>query len=364
MFRFLLAMLFVLVAAPRAEAARIKDVASLLGVRTNSLFGYGLVTGLNRSGDSLRNEAAIRALANRLQGLGFTVSTDEILARNVAVVMVTAEMPSYSRPGLRLDVVVSSSGDAMNLQGGVLQLTPLYAPNGEVFATAQGPLTLGGFQAFQAGTSIQRNHPTTGRVSQGAVVERENPNRIDLSTLEKLEWVVHDPDFTTATRMADAINALFESEVARPEDSGMVNVMVPDRYKDRVVELVAEIERIEIEVDQVARVVVNERTGTVVMGANVHISPVAVAHGGLTIEVQSLNSVSQPGVLAGGVTTPVQNAAVTVDEEKGQLTMIGGATVGELVAALNDIGVKPRDLIQILQGIHGAGALHADIVVQ
>ena len=360
----LLSVALLLLAAPPAEAARVKDVASLVGVRTNSLFGYGLVTGLNRSGDSLRNEAAIRALANRLQGLGFTVSTNEIMARNVAVVMVTAEMPSYARPGHRLDVTVSSSGDATNLAGGVLQFTPLYAPNGEVFATAQGSLTTGAFKVAQAGTSIQRNHPTTGQVAQGAVVERDNPNRLDLTKLVQLDWIVHDPDFTTASRMAQAINVVFEEDVARPQDSAVVQVVVPERYRERVVEMVAEIERVDVEVDQRARVVVNERTGTVVMGADVQIAPVAVAHGGLTIEVQSDNDVVQPNALAAGQTAGVQNAAVTVDEEKSQLTMIGGASVGEMVAALNDIGVKPRDLIQILQAIHASGALHAEIVVQ
>ena len=360
----LFALMLVLLAAPPAEAARIKDVASLSGDRSNSLFGYGLVTGLNRSGDSLMNESAIRALANRLQGLGFTVSTNEIMARNVAVVMVTAEMPSYARPGQRLDVTVSSSGDATNLSGGVLQFTPLYAPNGEVFATAQGPLTTGAIVVQQAGSGFQRNHPTTGQVSQGAVVERDNPNRVDLAELQKLTWFVHDPDFTTASRMADAINAVFDSEIAQPQDSALVSVEVPTRYRDRVVELVAEIERIDVAVDRLARLVINERTGTVVMGAEVRISPVAVAHGGLTIEVQADNTVSQPGALAAGTTTAVQNAGVNVDEESGQLTMVEGATVGELVAALNDIGVNPRDLIQILQAIHGAGALHAQVVVQ
>jgi flagellar P-ring protein FlgI len=312
----------------------------------------------------MRNEAAIRALANRLQGLGFTVSTDEIMARNVAVVMVTSEMPSYARPGHRLDVTVSSSGDATNLAGGVLQFTPLYAPNGDVFATAQGSLTTGAFRVQAAGSAVQRNHPTTGRVAQGAIVERDNPNRVNLSTLVKLDWIVNEPDFTTASRLADAINTVFDEDLANPQDSAVVNVAVPQRYRDRVVEMVAEIERIDVDVDRRARVVVNERTGTVVMGADVQISPVAVAHGGLTIEVQADNAVSQPGALATGQTTAVANAAVSVDEEKSQLTMIGGASVGELVAALNDIGVKPRDLIQILQAVHSAGALHAEVVVQ
>ncbi len=347
-----------------ADAARVKDLASLSGVRTNSLFGYGLVTGLNRTGDSLQNQAAIRALINRLQGLGFTVSPREIMARNVAVVMVTAELPAYARPGQRLDITVSSSGDAMNLAGGVLQFTPLYAPNGEVFANAQGPLTVGGFRAQQAGSSIQKNHPTTGMVSQGAVVERENPNRVDISSLETLQWVVSEPDFTTASRMARAINEVFEDDVAEAQDAALVTVAVPAHFRDNVIEMVAEIERIDVEVDTRARVVVNERSGTVVMGGTVRISPVAVAHGGLTIEVQSDNDVSQPGAFAGGAAQAVQNAGINVDEENGQLTMVDGATVGELVSALNDIGVNPRDLIQILQAIRGAGALHADVVVQ
>jgi flagellar P-ring protein precursor FlgI len=364
--RAALLLLFTLLAlrvAP-AEAARVKDIATLYGVRDNVLSGQGLVTGLNRSGDSRRNEAAIRALANKLQGLGFTISTDEIIARNVAIVMVTARMAADARPGAAIDVEVSSSGDATSLEGGVLQLAALYAPNGQVFATAQGPLLVGGFQVEAEGSSTRKNHPTVGRIPEGAIVERENPNRLDLDIQERVDWIIHQPDFTTTLRVADAINQAFGEDIAKPRDRGSVSVRVPERYKGRVVELVSQIESLTVAVDATARVVVNERTGTVVMGADVKISPVAIAYGALSIEVQRTTDVSQPGPLSGGKTVKSNNANLVVKEGDGELVMVEGISIGELVKALNKIGVKPRDLIQILMAIKSAGALQAELEVQ
>ncbi len=344
-----------------AEAARVKDIASIYGVRDNAVFGYGLVTGLNRTGDSRRNEATIRTLANRLQGLGVTLSTEDIISRNVAVAMVTARIPANARPGHKIDIEVSSTGDAKSLQGGVLQLTPLYAADGRAYASSQGPLVIGGFSAEAGGESTQKNHPTTGRVPRGAMVELENPNRVHLQEQTAIEWLIHDPDFTTAKRMAEAINESVGSDVASAVDDGNVKMAVPEDDESTVVELLAQIELIEIEMDAPARVVINERTGTVVMGAAVQLSPVAVAHGGLSIEVQRESDVSQPGAFSGGNTVVTRDARVVAEEESGRLTLLEGVTIGQLVGALNGMGVKPRDLIQILLTIKAAGALHAEI---
>jgi flagellar P-ring protein precursor FlgI len=358
---FRLVALFFFGLSGTVEAARVKDIASIYGVRDNAVFGYGLVTGLNRTGDSRRNEATIRTLANRLQGLGVTLSTDDIISRNVAVAMVTARIPANARPGHKIDIEVSSTGDAKSLQGGVLQLTPLYATDGRAYASSQGPLVIGGFAAEAGGDSTQKNHPTTGLVPRGATVEMENPNRVDLGAQSVLEWLIHDPDFNTAKRMADAINESVGGDFAAAVDDANVKMTVPADGESSVVELLAQIGMVEIEMDAPARVVINERTGTVVMGAAVQLSPVAVAHGGLTIEVQRQSDVSQPGAFSGGDTVVTQDARVVAEEESGRLTLLEGVTIGQLVSALNGMGVKPRDLIQILLTIKAAGALHAEI---
>ena len=344
-----------------AEAARIKDIASIYGVRDNAVFGYGLVTGLNRTGDSRRNEATIRTLANRLQGLGVTLQTDDIISRNVAVVMVTARIPSTARPGHKIDIEVSSTGDAKSLEGGVLQLTPLYASDGRAYASSQGPVVIGGFSAEAGGESTRKNHPTTGRIPRGATVEIDNPHRMDILNAESIDWLIHDPDFTTAKRMADAINESMGDKVATAFDDGMVRMAIPEAEEVSAIAVLSQIELVELEVDAPARVVVNERTGTVVMGANVQVSAVAVAHGGLSIEVQQDTEVSQPGALSGGETVVTRDSRIVAEEEEGRLTMLEGVTIGQLVAALNSMGVKPRDLIQIMLTIKAAGALQAEI---
>lgn len=360
MFRSLAALFLLLVALP-AEGARVKDIASIYGVRDNSVFGYGLVTGLNRSGDSRRNEATIRTLANRLQGLGVTLSTEDIISRNVAVVMVSSTIPANARPGHKVDINVSSTGDAKSLEGGVLQLTPMYATDGRAYASSQGPVVIGGFSAEAGGESTRKNHPTTGRVVRGATVELENPNRLDLSVQKHIDWLIHDPDFTTATRMVKAINESMGADVAVAQDDGTVRMKIPEKREAPMVDLLSQIEMVEIEVDSPARVVINERTGTVVMGAGVELSPVAVAHGGLSIEVQRKTDVSQPNALAAGNTVVTEDATIKATEESGRLTLVEGVTIGQLVSALNSMGVKPRDLIQILLTIKAAGALHAEI---
>lgn len=349
-----------LLAAP-VDAARVKDIASVYGVRENVLFGYGLVTGLRRTGDSRRNEATIRSLANRLQGLGITLDTDDIISRNVAVVMVTSRLPADTMPGHRIDCEVSSVGDATSLEGGILLLTPLYATTGQAFASAQGPLVIGGYSAEAGGTSVRKNTTTVGRVPEGAIVERENPYRLDLQSLDQVLWLVKQPDFTTATRVARSMNEKLGGDFARARDSGTVVLKVPDEWKGKVVDLIALLEVVDVQVDTPARVVINERTGTVVMGADVRVSAVAVSYGGLSIEIKRQTEVVQPAPLSGGRTAAATNQTVTATEEEGRLALLEGVTIGDLVATLNGMGVKPRDLIEILLAMRAAGALHAEV---
>lgn len=350
-----------------ADAARVKDVADIYGVRSNPVTGVGLVTGLNRTGDSLRSEATIQALLKQLQNQGITLSLDQLRSRNVALVSVHAEIPTSARPGAKVDVTVASTGDAMSLEGGVLQMTVLMAANRQAYAIASGPLVIGGYNVEQGGNISRKNHPTVGRVPQGATVERANENRLALNQQPTLDWVLKNPDFTTANRLAERINETFEEslgeDIAFPIDEGTVRVSVPPDYQGRAVALVALIESVELDVDAPARVLINEKTGTVVMGSDVQIAPVAVAHGGLSIEIQRQNDVSQPGILSQGATTAVSNSTVSTTEGQGQLTLVSGATIGELVNALNAMGVTPRDLIQIMIAIQQAGALHAELEV-
>lgn len=342
-------------------AARVKDVAALYGERENPLVGYGLVVGLNRTGDSTQNAAAVHALANRLQGLGVTMSDEDIQARNVAVVMVTATLPAGMRPGSRMDVQVSSAGDARSLEGGILLMTPLFAANGMNVASAQGAITVGGYSVASRGETQVKNHPTVGSVSRGGTVEVEIPNGLNLAEAVQLDWVLHSPDFTNALRLSEAIEAAIGARSARVVDAGTVRVQIPDEWLGRQPELVARIEGLQLQLDRVARVVVNERTGTVVMGSDITLSPVAIAHGGLTIEVRDDPKVSQPHPLSRGETTVVDNQELRVREAAGKVTLIDGVTVGDVVNALNAMGVSPRDLIVILQSMRAAGGLHAEI---
>ena len=347
-----------------AQAARVKDIADVYGVRSNMVSGVGLVTGLNRTGDSMRSEATIQTLAKRLQNQGITLTLDQISSRNVAVVMVNARIPASARAGQRLDVEVSSIGDATSLEGGVLQMTVLLAPNRQAYGVAQGPLVIGGYNVEQAGNVTRKNHPTVGRVPMGGVVERENENRLLVNQLDQVEWLLKQPDFTTARRFAEQVNTQLGEGLAIPLDEGTISIKVPDEHRGRTVDFIALIEALDVAIDAPARVLINEKTGTVVMGADVKIAPVAVAHGGLSIEVKRNVEASQPGALAtGGSTTLVSNSAIQASEVEGRLTIIEGVTIGELVAALNKMGVKPRDLIQILIAIQAAGALHAELEV-
>ncbi len=358
----MLAMAALLLAAGTAGAVRVKDIASVKGVRKNQIIGYGLVVGLNGTGDRQQTEFTVRSLASLLAKLGIGVDPEEIQVRNVAAVMVTSDLPPFARNGSVLDAVVSSMGDAKSLEGGTLVMTPLFGTDGEVYAIAQGPISVGGFSAGGGGggSSVQKNHPTVGRIVGGATVERELGYAIDQRT--DFQLALGQPDFTTALRAAAAINAHFGTDVAEPLDAGTLQLSVPTTHAKGVVDFMAEVEAVELEPDRRARVVLNERTGTVVMGAEVRISTVAVSHGSLSVTVSTTTEASQPAPFGEGDTALVQNQDVEAVEEAAQLTVVeGGVTILDLVQGLNAIGVTPRDLIAILQAIKASGALAADL---
>ncbi len=352
---------FALFSVPTAEAARIKDVAQIYGKPKIYLMGTGLVAGLNRTGDSTRNEATIQQIVNRLQGQGVTVNPDDIMARNVASVIVTASMPADAKPGSHIDVEVASMGDARSLEGGVLLFTMLTAVDGEDYVLAKGPMVVGGYSADAAGNQVRKNHPTTGRVPSGGEVVQVPANYYDLNRQTQVVWNLDKPDFTTAANMATTINDYLAADFAKALDSTSVVVHVPEAMRGNVIAFVSQLEGLEFTVDTSAKVVVNERTGTVVMGSDVRIAPVAVAHGGLSIEVERTTNVSQPGALSGGQTVLLDNTRIQVEEEESRVSMVEGATIGDLVTALNSLGVSPRDLISILMAIREAGAIHAAI---
>ncbi|MDQ7007267.1 MAG: flagellar basal body P-ring protein FlgI [Acidobacteriota bacterium] len=343
---------------------RLRDVVDVRGVRDNQLVGYGLVVGLAGTGDGTQAKFTIQSLANALQRMGVVVPPSSIRVRNAAAVMVTADLPAFARPGSRLDVTVSSIGDAKSLTGGTLLMTPLKGPDGRVYALAQGPISLGGaFAASGGGGSVQKNHPTTGLIPSGALVERTAG--IDLAGRDSFELQLRSPDFETAFRIEKALNQAFDDSTAHAIDAGTVKVMIPDFLRDKPVEFLAHTLEIGVRPDVPARVVLNERTGTVVLGGNVMISQVSVTHGNLTIAVTERYGVSQPGPFSqGGETVVVPEGEVVVDEEPAQHLDLGpGTSVEELVKSLKKVGVTPRDMIAIFQAIRAAGALHAELVV-
>ena len=370
--------------ASEAAGARIKDIASIKGIRSNQLFGYGLVIGLNGSGDKGGTGFTIQGLVNMLENMGVHVSAEDVKVSNVAAVMVSATLPAFSRIGKKLDVIVSSIGDAKSLQGGTLLLTPLRGVDDNVYALAYGPLSIGGFSAGgAAGGGVTKNHPTVGRISGGATVEREIP--LSIKDKKDLIMVLNNPDFITATRVAEAVNKKMGDNFARPIDSGTLEISIPDRFQNRVVTMLAGLEELEVTPDSTAKIIVNEKTGTVVIGENVRVSTVAVAHGNLGIQIKESKDVSQPlpfsprapgqefapgqtedgvTIAPGGATVVTSESEITVQEENNRLLLVPeGGTIGELVRALNAIGVTPRDLITILQVIKAAGALQAELVI-
>jgi flagellar P-ring protein precursor FlgI len=353
-----------LLLATTSQAARIKDIANVRGVRPNQLVGYGLVVGLDGSGDSTKSEFTLQSLASMLERMGVTVDPEQLKVKNVAAVMVTADLPPFSRSGSRIDALVSSIGDAKNLQGGTLLLTSMKGLDGKVYAMAQGPVSTGGFSYGKGtGTGVQKNFPTAGRVVGGATIEREIRTRFNAR--ESLTLALHKPDFTTATRMAMAINGAFADSLAKASDAGTVEVRVPDLYKGRTVELVALIEGIGVTPDNISKVIINERTGTVIMGESVRIATIAIAHGNLSIQVNTTENASQPAPFARrGRTVVTQDREMIVEEGQNPIFLVeSGVSIGEVVRALNALGVSPRDLIAIFQALKAAGALQAELQI-
>jgi flagellar P-ring protein precursor FlgI len=345
-----------------AAAIRLKDIAEINGVRNNQLVGYGLVVGLDGSGDGKKAVFTLQSMAAMLDKMGVTVNRKDIQVKNVAAVMVTATLPPFAQRGNRIDVLVSSIGDAKSLQGGTLMLTPLKGINGKVYAVAQGPVSTGGFSAGGAASSVVKNFPTVGRVPEGAIIEREVRN--EFGKRSTVVFSLHNPDFTTATRVVAAINSRFPEPIAHAKDPGTIEVRVPKQYKGNTVPLLATLNSLEVEPDNVARVVINERTGTVVMGEQVRISTIAIAHGNLSIVVKENVNTSQPLPFSNGQTVASPSSQINVREETNKLAVVPkGVSIGEVVNALNALGVSPRDLIAIFQAIKAAGALQADLEV-
>ncbi len=356
--------LLMLAMEPQTNATRLKELVSIEGVRDNQLIGYGLVVGLRGTGDRQQTLFSAQSLANLLQQMGVATNPAILRVANTAAVMVTATLPPFAQPGMHIDVTASSIGDAPNLQGGQLLLTSLKGVDGQVYAISQGPVVTGGFSASRSGSGATVNHPTVGRIPGGATIERLAPT---LSPSGHVKLQLIQPDFTTALRISAAINDKFadgKPPLAKPENSALVAVTIPADYDSRAVEFIAEVEALTVHADRPARVVINERTGTIVMGKEVRVSPVAIMHGNLTVEIQTVNTVSQPAPLTQGQTAVVPQTSVGAREEKSRsLVLKQGATVEELVRALGSIGSTPRDVIAILQSLRAAGALEADIDV-
>ena len=351
-------------AAPAPSATRLKDLAGIEGVRDNQLIGYGLVVGLAGKGDTQQTLFSPQSLANMLERMGISVPGATLRVKDMAAVMITATLPPFAQPGIHLDVTAAAIGDATNLQGGVLLLAPMKAADGQVYAVAQGAVVTGGFSAGHGGASQTVNHPTVGRVPGGAIVERPTPS---LAFKGVLHLQLRYADFTTASRIAAALNAKYGAAGALParaENSALVSVLLPSSYAAHPIDFIAEMEGLTVDADQPARVVVNERTGTIVMGRDVHISPVAILHGNLTVEIQTSLDVSQPPPLSAGTTAVGAKVGVDVKEEPARNVVLKqGATVEELVRALAAIGSTPRDVIAILQHLRAAGALEAELEV-
>ena len=355
----------ILLSTPAGASSRIKDIIEFEGVRDNMLVGYGLVVGLNGTGDSLSDghftKQSLQAMLNRL---GVKPTDAGLDSNNVAAVMVTATLPPFARLGIRIDVTVSSLGDSESLLGGTLLVTPILGADGEVYAVAQGQLAVGGFTAQGEAETITKGVPTSARIANGGIVEREVG--FDMSTMETIKLSLRNPDFTTARRVAQAINAFLGTAAASPRDLSTVLLTVPDSYRSNVVNLLTDIEQLRVEPDQLARVIIDEQSGIIVMGENVRISTVAIAQGNLTIRITEAAQVSQPGPFAEvGETITVARTDIEVEEgEDMRLTIVNdGVTLQQLVNGLNALGIGPRDMITILQAIKTAGALQAEIKV-
>jgi len=352
---------FFIFSAKEADAARIKELGYINGVRSNQLIGYGLVVGLNGTGDKSNTLFTFQSLANLLDKMGVKVDPRSTKVNNVAAVMVTADLPPFAKTGNKIDAVISSIGDAKSIEGGVLLLTQLKGADGEVYGMAQGPIVVGGFSAGGTGASIQKNHPTVGRIVNGVSIEKEIS--YDHLKTETIVVSLKTPDFTNARKIVDRVNGLFAGS-AYARDGGTINITIPDELRPNPVKFLSILEGLEIRPDTIARIVVDEKTGTVIIGENVRISTVAISHGNISVQIKEDQKVSQPLPFSSGTTVATPDTQMKVEEEKGHfMVMEGGISIRELVNALNAIGVSTRDVIIILQTIKAAGALHADLEV-
>ena len=344
---------------------RVKDLADIEGVRSNQLIGYGLVVGLNRTGDRVQqNIYARQTLQNLLERMGISTTSAGLKPENVATVLVTATLPPFARPGSKIDVTVSSIGDAKSLQGGTLIITPLKGLDGQVYAVAQGSISIGGISAGNTGNSVEINHPTVGRMPNGANVERVVPT--ELAANNQLVMVLRNEDFSTASRLNQVINAKFGTGTAKALDGRNIEVMVPVKYVDNRVGFIAELESLSLKPDKIAKIIINERTGTIVMGSEVRIASVAISQGGVSVRIGTEYDVSQPNPLTvGGQTTVIPITTVDVKEKKpASVILPDGATIDEVVRGLRTVGVSARDIISILQAIKSAGAMNAELELQ
>ncbi len=349
------------------DAIRIKDIGKMAGWRDNALTGYGLVTGLAGTGDSARNKATRQSIANMLARFDLTLAADDVQSRNVAAVMVTATLAPFARPGDAIDVTVTSIGDARSLVGGALMLAPLKGPDGKIYALSQGALTVGGYKYDMNGNVVQKNHPTVASIPGGATVEAGVPGNASAERAS-VTFVLSEPDFTTASRVASAINHRFGAELAIARDGSGVDIAIPAQRRERVTDFLTDVENVMVEPDRRAKVVINERTGTIVSGGDVRISKVVVSHGDLKVSIVTENTVSQP-LLArqtgpGVQSLPVTNTRVSVDEQDGAGYLAANNTVGDLVQSLSRMKTSTRDIISILRAVKAAGALHAELIVQ
>lgn len=358
-----LAALMMLAAIPAPGATRIKDIAYVQGVRGQQLIGYGLVAGLNGTGDTQRSTFTIQSVTSMLKRFGITVPQADLRLRNVAAVMVTTTAPPFGKEGGSIDVTVSSLGDATSLQGGTLLLTPMSGLDGEVVATAQGAVSVGGMSVRQNGSEVRRNHTAAGRVPGGAILEKTVAT--PLGSDSTVTVVLTQADFTTASRIVQAVNAKFSKDIAVAHDASAVSVTVPEEFrKNRLIEFISSLELQEIDPDVAARVVINERTGTVVVGGNVSILAVAISHGGLNIEIQSTPVVSQPSPFSQGQTVVTQMTTIMASSDTTAMVPIAGAaTVQDVAKALNALKVSPRDIIAVFQALKESGALKAELVI-
>ena len=344
---------------PKVDA-KLKDVAKLMGVRGNQLLGYGVVVGLEGTGDKDQTKFTVQTLTNLMARQGIAVNPTAVKVKNVAAVMVTAELPPFAKPGQRIDLTVSSTGDAKSLAGGTLLMTPLQGADGAIYVVGQGSLLVGGFSAATAGSSVTKNHPTVGRIPDGGLVERAVPGTFTDRSV--IQYSLNEEDFTTAIRVSSAINEELGELAARALDGRTITVTLPKAFSGRAVELVARLENLAIQLQPKARVVVNEKTGTVIMGSEVKIGAVSIVQGGLSVMVTSTPQVSQPAPFGQGKTAVVAKTEVTATEEKPKTFSVPpGVSVGKLAEMLNAVGVTPRDLVAILQAIKDAGALNAEL---